>query len=331
MIRPATLLLLILLTGVPASAEEPFPTVEVTSFVGYSTQDLAAGALDLRVFGSLQSGLRYHIEGAWAARGDGESDAFGNAFPYSNQILPLENYLEQEYHVGKRLIGFRAGQIRPPFGIYSFSDQSYNGFLRPPLIRYYDNWSLSNFWLDGGANLFVSGRNLQFEAMVGTPTERFGARRSGLDRVFRLQGYQGPFILGASYIRTEPPDNAEYGPGHSEFYGVDGRWMSGGMQIRGEWLRGSQYQGSGTEGYYVDGIFHKPAMGPVTAVARYEHLNWSAGPYSEKINRYVAGARVRITRHLIADVNVVHSPNALDGGRANTALDLGLTYTRRFK
>jgi hypothetical protein len=69
-------------------------------------------------------------------------------------------------------------------------------------------------------------------------------------------------------------------------------------------------------------------MGPVTAVARAEKLDYLAGRRSSFPRRYTTGARVRLASMLVAHVNAVHEP-AYDQQRASTSLDVALTFTAR--
>jgi hypothetical protein len=201
--RLVTTLLLILGTGAAPAYAAP-PAVELDLTAGYSTQDVLAAAGQLRLFGELGAGTRYFLEGAWAASAGRQTDAFGAAYPYDDGFYLMETYLEKSFRKGPYLGGVRLGRYRTPFGIYGRSEYAYNGFLRAPLIRYGDSYSLSNNWLEGGGSFFVGTPRLQLEASFGTPQDPLDRRRKGLDTVVRLQGYEGPFIVGASYIQTQP-------------------------------------------------------------------------------------------------------------------------------
>ena len=130
-------------------------------------------------------------------------------------------------------------------------------------------------------------------------------RRDGLDRTTRLQATVGPMIIGGSYIRTQPPAIWPWAKGHTEFLGLDARWMRGGVQARGEWIDGRSFLGTRTFGGYVDVLAHRQGMGPVTAVARAERLDYLAGPFSAFEKRYTAGARIRLASMIVGHVNVV--------------------------
>jgi hypothetical protein len=118
--------------------------------------------------------------------------------------------------------------------------------------------------------------------------------RSGIDAVFHGQAVVGRWILGASYMRTQPNQPASFAFGDARFAGVDARWMMGGVQVRGEWIAARPFDGTSTVGGYLDVIAHRPWMGAVTAVARVEHLAYDApDPFALSGSRYTAAARVR--------------------------------------
>jgi hypothetical protein len=117
--------------------------------------------------------------------------------------------------------------------------------------------------------------------------------------------------------------------GRMKFSGVDGRWMRGGVQLRGEWIFGQSFDTVHTQGGYLDAIVHKLGMGPLTAVARIERLDYDAGPFSQFYRRTTVGARLRLSSALSLQVNVLHQPKRPIGARV-TAADAGLTYSIRF-
>jgi hypothetical protein len=105
--------------------------------------------------------------------------------------------------------------------------------------------------------------------------------------------------------------------------------MTGGVQVRGEWLGGRPFDGTTTTGGYIDLIVHRPAMGPITALARAERLAYTApDPYALYSHRYSAGARVRIWRGLCAAAGLTHQAGQLTQTK-RTAFDIGLTYAAR--
>jgi len=69
--------------------------------------------------------------------------------------------------------------------------------------------------------------------------------------------------------------------------------------------------------------------GGVQARARAERLDYEAGEQSGYMKRFTAGARVRISRDLSLQVNVLHQPGGFTDGR-RFAADVSLTNTIRF-
>jgi hypothetical protein len=242
----------------------------------------------------------------------------------------MEAYGEYLFHAGPLVGGVRAGRYRTPFGIDNGSDYSCNGFFRAPLIRYGGYFALSNNYLEHGTAVFIGTPHLLVESSVGVPGDVGDVkRRSGLDVVARLQAYAGPLIVGVSHIRTPPYLPASFALGDAELTGVDARWMVGGVQLRGEWLFGTPFDGTTTDGGYVDVSVHRPIMGPVTAVFRTERISYNADPqFALHARRETAGARVRIARGFSAQVDLLHQTSQVAYG-APLAVDVGLTYSVR--
>lgn len=327
MLRLLALVLVIVLSS-NAEAQQPVVT-EIDATVGASTEDVQAAATQLRIFGEGPAKWRFYAEGTWADVWGPESDAFGSAFPYNHRIRPMEVFAEKTVTHRQYLVGTRLGRYRTPFGLYSRSDHGYAGFLRAPLIRYGSYWALSNNFLETGGSVVAGTSRLQGEVSLGIPQdEDVLHRRRGLDRVARVQGSFGPWIVGTSYIHTQPAQEWTFATGSSEFTGLDVRWMMGGVQVRGEWLDGRAFSGTRTFGGYADVIVHRTFMGPITAVARAERLDYVAGRFSSYPRRYTAGARVRVSSLVIAHVNVLHG-SAYDSDRRQTAMDVALTFTAR--
>jgi hypothetical protein len=272
--------------------------------------------------------LRFYLEAAWAALSVDESDAFAAAYPYDRQFRVIETYAERVFRPGRYLAGIRMGRYRTPFGIYNRSDHAYSGFQRAPLIRYDDNFVLSNNFLEGGADFIAGTPRLYVETSLGLPQDvGEEKRRRGFDGVVRLQGYYGPWIIGASHLRTNPfePDSE----GRAVFTGIDLRWMHAGVLLRGEWISGRPFHGAKTRGWYADAIIHRPSMGPVTAVARCEQLEYQAADLLPRdTKRFTTGARVRLLGALTGQIGIIHQAGGLLRDRS-TALDLGLTYSVR--
>lgn len=306
-------------------------TVEVTQSGGYSTEEIAAVATQVRTFGELTpSRLRFNAEAAWGMRSAAGSDVFGAAYPYEGPIEVIEAYGERTFLPGRGLFGVKAGRYRTPFGISSGSDHAYLGFLRAPLIRYEGYFALSNNFLEHGLDVIAGTPHLSIEASAGVPGDVGDVhRRQGLDTVLRGQGAWGPMVVGVSRINTRPHQNPRFARGRTVFTGIDVRWMHSGVQVRGEWIAGRPFDGTSTTGGYLDLIVHRPVMGPMTAVLRAERLDYDAAPpFAMSAERYTAGTRIRLLDRLAAQIAVVHQSRQIPQRRP-TALDLGLSYSLR--
>jgi hypothetical protein len=128
--------------------------------------------------------------------------------------------------------------------------------------------------------------------------------------------------------------------GRLKLQGIDGRWMHGGVLLRGEWLAGRSDAESTTRGGYLDFIGHHRMMGRVTLVARVERLDWDY-PKKPELSAYprraTVGARIRIMPevHVQAGVlrNFARTPGPGDAFSAvtpSTAFDLQVSFARRF-
>jgi hypothetical protein len=326
-VRIPAVLIAVLSIGSPAQAQL---ATEADFTGGYSTEGIGAGATQVRAFGDL-AGFRFFTEASWAARsGDEASDIFGGAYPYGNRVQVMEAYVERLYNPGGALVGVRAGRYRSPFGIYTRSDHAYTGFLRPPMIRYDDYFALSNNFLEHGAEIIVGAPQALLEASVGAPADVGQAkRRSGVDTVVRGQVYVGSLITGVSYFRSQPYMPATFARGHTVFTGVDARWMWNGVQLRGEWIAGRPFDGTTTKGGYLDAFVHRVGMGPVTAVARIERLDYDTIPrFALFARRATVGARLRLPRGLTAQVTVDHQWRQ-PIQRDPTTLGVAFTYSVR--
>lgn len=320
---------LLLLWPAAAGAQDRFLR-EADMTVGHSTDDATAGGVQARTFGTIGRGWRGQVEATWAATAVHGSDAFGTSFPYDNRLHLMETYVERTSTTRGWLLGLRAGRYRTPFGISSRSDHGYFGFARAPLIRYGGNWALSNVALEHGASVLVGRPSLNVEASLGVPADpgKDGRPRT-MDTVVRAQAFFGNVIVGVSHLDSLAYREGPWVRGRMRFTGVDARWMRGGVLLRGEWIDGRPFDGTITRGGYVDLVVHRVAMGPVTAVARIDRLDYLAGEHSAYLRRYTAGARVRLWRPIAVFVNLVGQPQALRDGR-HIAVDIGLTQSLRF-
>ena len=321
------LLALTCVAAAPAASAQSI-TAEAALTGGVSTDGVSAAATQLRAFGDLDFGIRYFAEAAWARTGS-KADAFGAAYPYGGRLQAIETYAEW-WAPARAVAGIRVGRYRTPFGMSTASDHGYNGFLRAPLIRYDNYYALSNNFLEHGIDVVVGVPRLSVEASFGQPADVGTAvRREGMTRVLRVQSAAGAAIVGVSHIRTQPYQSPRYAFGRAEFTGIDVRWMRGGVQLRGEWIGGRPFDGTTTTGWYADAIVHRRGMGPVTAVARVEQLDYDTVPqHALHSKRQTLGARVRVRDGLAAQVNLLHHTGLLHQPR-RTSLDVGLTYSIR--
>jgi hypothetical protein len=316
------------ITTGPRSVAAQSLTTETAMTGGMSTDGASAAATQLRAFGDVPFGIRYFAEAAWAET-DSASDAFGAAYPYSGRLQAIENYVEW-FAPTRAVAVVRGGRYRTPFGISTASDHGYNGFLRAPLLRYDGYYALSNNFLEHGVDVVAGVPKLTAEASLGRPADVGTAlRRDGWNRVFRLQSAVGSSIVGISHIRTRPYQSPRWAFGFMEFTGVDVRWMRGGVQLRGEWIGGQPFDGTTTTGWYADAIVHVRRMGPITAVARVEQLDYDAIPErAMHAKRQTLGARIRIVEGLAAQANLLHHVG-LPHQPHRTTLDVGVTYSVR--
>jgi hypothetical protein len=316
----------------PPCARAQEPTTEASMSTGISTEDsTAAVATQIRAFGAARPGIRYYAEGSWARRSEDESDAFGAAYPYSNRVRVVEAFGEWMVSPRRALVAVRAGRYRTPFGISAGSDHAYTGFLRAPLVRYDGYFALSNNFLEHGVDVMLGTPGLSVETSVGRPADIGLARRPGIDAIVRVQGYVAGLIIGASHIRTQPYQPAEFATGRAEFTGLDARFTRSGVTLRGELVAGRPFAGVTTVGWYGDAILHRVAMGPLTAVARVEQLDYDTPfvAFALHTKRQTLGARVRLRDALSLQVNLLHQTGQLNSEYGPVALDVGFTWTVR--
>jgi len=304
--------------------------VEISQSVGGSSEQLAGAGTQVRLLGDIGSQFRFGVEGAWGQRSEGESDVFGAAYPYGGHADLMEAYLEYTVPARRGIRSIRGGRYRTPFGFSAASDHAYIGFMRPPLVRYGDYYALSSGYLEHGVDVVVGAPRLWGEVSVGRPGDVGEAiRRPGTDTVLRAQGAIGALIVGASYLDTTPYLPSTFAFGRARFGGVDARWMRSGVQVRGEWIGGRPFDGVSTTGGYIDLIVHRPRMGPVTALARAERLDYKTIPqYALLTHRYTGAGRVRVWQGFAVSTGVTHQAGQLTQER-RTAVDLGLSYTLR--
>ena len=304
--------------------------VEISQSVGGTSEEMVGAGTQVRLLGDVGSHFRFGVEGAWGQRTEGESDVLGAAYPYGGHADLMEAYAEYTAPARRGIRSIRGGRYRTPFGFSAASDHAYIGFLRPPLIRYGDYFALSSGYLEHGVDVVVGAPRLWGEVSVGRPADVGEAiRRPGTDTVLRAQGAIGALIVGASFLDTTPYLPSTFARGRARFGGVDARWMQSGVMVRGEWIGGRPFDGTSTTGGYVDLIVHRPRMGPVTALARAERLDYKTSPpYALYTHRYTVAGRVRVWQGFAVSTGVSHQGGQLTQSR-RTAVDLGLSYTLR--
>jgi hypothetical protein len=322
------LVLLGVLAAAPAAAQST--TAEADVSVGQSTDGTSAGAAALRLFGATRTDWRYFLEGTWGHSSQ-TSDAFASAYPYDGRFRAMEMFVEKTVRVGAdAIVGVRGGRYRTPFGISSRSDYAYGGLARAPLIRYGQNFALSNTSLETGADVLVGVPAVSVEASAGVPSDESAQpRRAGLDTVVRVQAFARGLIVGASFLQSQPSMPASFANGHERFGGIDARWMAKGVQLRGEWVAGRPFDRVTTNGGYLDAIVHVQRMGRLTGFGRIERLDYYAGRFSTGLRRGTIGGRFRISQFVSAQADLVHQPSGFPNGH-HVALDLGLTINTRF-
>ena len=242
------------------------------------------------------------------------ADVFGAAYPYGGRTVLMEIYAERYFRPRGALLGVRAGRFRTPFGIYSRSEYGYTGFVRPPLIRYDGYFGVSNNWLEEGAMVTAGVPQLFVEASVSRPHDvGFAIRRERNGRVDARPGLPGA-------VRRRRKPCAE----QSLFVAALRRRSAGvyrrrralgaptGVQARGEFLKGHSYEGVSTIGWYVDGIVHRPGMGPFTALVRGEYLDYEAAPpRARRAKRLTLGTRVRWPGPVTLQLNYLRQTRGL--------------------
>ncbi len=343
--KRAYLVLVLALSGTRLHAQTISAELDLTA--GYSAEEIAAAASQIRVFGETTSGVTFFVEAAWGDRRAGTApvigealsgvdpigtDVFGAAYPYSGRVALMEAYAERYFTPRGALLGVRAGRFRTPFGIYTRTDHGYTGFLRPPLIRYDGYFGVSNHWLEEGVTLTAGVPRLFVEASVSRPRDAgYADRRNGTDGAIRVQAYRGPFIAGVSYARSKPYLSPRFAVGRQAFAGADVRWAhSAGVQARGEFLKGHSYEGVSTTGWYIDGFLHRPEMGPFTMAVRGESLDYTAPfPRARAASRLTVGTRVRWPGPVTLQLNYLRQRGDLPHIKKHS-VDVSATYSLRF-
>jgi len=341
--RGSIWLLLATVAG-PAHAQTIATEIDLTA--GYSSEEIGGASSQARIFGEAPGRVGFFAELTWGDRWAGDapvqnggsfgmdpmgSDVFGAAYPYADRPLLMEAYAERQFSPRGAVLGVRAGRFRTPFGIYTRSDYGYNGFLRPPLIRYDGYYALSNNWLEEGVTVTAGRPELFVEASVSRPHDVGSSqRRAGTDGTIRAQAYHGPLILGVSHLRSNPYLPSSFAVGRQAFTGIDLRWTHRrGVQARSEIIRGRSFEGVTTTGWYVDGLLHLRSMGPVSGVTRVESLDYdAAAPFARSARRFTVGTRIRMPGPITLQVNYLRQRGDLPHIKKQS-IDFSATYSVR--
>jgi len=330
--RRLTLLIVLAHFATPSAVSGQAVVAEVQQSGGVSTDESSGSSTQLRVFGEPVRNLRFKVEGSLGQQWGEESDLLGTAYPYHGKAELIEAYAEYFFPERSFVRSVRGGRYRTPFGIYSSSEHGYIGFMRPPLIRYGEYWGLSTGYMEQGADVVVGTPHISAELSVGRPADVGEAiRRPGVDTVVRVEGSTDSMIVGYSFIDTTPFEPAEWAFGRARFNGIDARWMKGGVQLRGEYLRGQSLDDTTTDGGYLDMIAHRPAMGPLTLLARAEWLDYDVPGFRKfdlHTKRFQTGVRVRLWQGLSAAMGISHQRGQVTQYRP-TALDVSFSYAVR--
>ncbi len=314
----------------PAGALAQSAAVEIVQSVGASTESVTSAAVQVRGLVDAGRGLRGVVEGSWADRSRDVGDVFGTAYPYGGKADVIEAYAEWG-RTGNGLRAVRGGRYRTPFGLASASDHAYIGFLRAPLIRYANYWALSSGYLEHGVDVLAGVSRVSIELSASKPADVGAAiRRDGSPTLTgRAEVVAGPAVVGVSRIDTTPYAPARFASGRSRFTGIDVRVMTGGVQVRGEWLEGQPFAGRTTTGGYLDLIVHTRRMDRVTALGRVEKLDYPApSSFALFTKRAIAAVRVRTWQGAAVSLGVSHQAGQ-QTQRRRTAIDVGMTWVLR--
>jgi hypothetical protein len=337
----AAVALACLVAPVPAQAQAVVAELQQSN--GVSSDATSTTSTQLRLYGEPVGNLRFKLEGSFGQRYGTQSDLLGTAYPYGGHADLMEAYAEYLLPERSFVRSVKGGRYRTPFGISSASEQAYIGFTRPPLLRYPDYWAVGNNYMEHGADVVVGWPRFSAELSVGRPADVGTAvRKPGMDTVVRLEGSSDALIVGASFIDTQP--FLPLGSGPARFGGLDVRWMRSGVQLRGEYMRGQTMSMTSTDGGYVDLIAHRPGMGPFTALARAEWLDYDVPVWRElgfHAKRFQVAVRMRVWQGLSVATGLMHQQGSIGATilegfvpryvahNRNTATDFSVTYTVR--
>jgi len=250
-------------------------TAETALTGGYSTDDVTAAAVQLRAFGEVTGGVRFFGEVAWARSSDADNEQLCDGVPVQQPRRGDRSVRRADLPAARRA-SRRARRTLPHAVRHLQRERSRVQRIPPAAARSLRRVSgISNHFLEHGARCDVRRAMAHARTAIGAPADVGTAvRRSGLDAVARLQAYYGPLIAGVSRIRTSPlhrsKRNTKVPP--SSPASISGGPAIG-VQLRGEWMP-DVLSTARREGLVCRRLVHLIGMGPVTAVARIEQLEY---------------------------------------------------------
>lgn len=163
-------------------------------------------------------------------------------------------------------VNARVGRIRTPFGFNNWSEYFYTGINHFPLIRTSPLvGALPLLRQDAGVGATVGGPKAQFQVAAFEPT-------TGISQVVpeklnygsaRFQTSQAGIIVGLNFLDGFKAND--------HVYGLDARWTTNNLQVKGEYLAGQGPQQSA--GYYVDLAYRLPHLTRSQIFGRTERLD----------------------------------------------------------
>ena len=211
--------------------------------------------------------------------GDRYSCVFSQ-FRYDADSMLDEDYLKCD----ENRFSLRAGRMRSAFGFGSWSDLWYNPVISMPICRFMplaNGVSLGNF--NSGIELKTWNGPLQGELafLDLNPSEsRVLPRSMNFERA-RVQMAKGSLLLGINALVS----NGDLSSNASDVLGLDYRWTSPRVIVRGEAMRG--YGASAGRGYYTDCTYRPPRFFRTELGGRVEGYESSG----MRAHLYTAGVR----------------------------------------
>jgi len=238
--------------------------------------------------------------------------------PYLDFSTLDETYLQ--YDDGK----FRAsyGRIRPPFGLNSWSDQWYYGFIYLPMVHGSFVFGKSGLALTqiGADTEYRSGDIELHLAATDTELTFDKLKPTNLSRLWgRVQLHRGDWIVGVDQTVDTREVSHEW-----QRRAVDFRWSQPNVQVRGELHEASDHVNHAW-GYYADVFYRPEALPQITFLGRAETYETEA----KASTLFTVGAKQRVSNGLQAMVNYVFGPSQLNVTRGR-GMSFQLLYAFSF-